>query len=216
MNYTFIYLRLILFRLLLPPVKKALILILSVPALIVFNYKIIALSSAPFIHSDLKSISVPDFIVIPGAGNPDNDRNVFFSSRVLFALKAHRQFPDAKMLCIGRKDNVRYNEPHALKKALISHGVDSLLIITDTAGFNTFNMLVTLHKNYKGRLLFVSQKIHLQRILFAAGRMDIEAEGFEVPPPESGPKRKYFRNREIISSLRMTASLIGFKISNLF
>ncbi len=204
------------YRLLLLPVKKALIIVLSVPALVIFNYKIIALSSAPNIHSDLKSFSVPEFIVIPGAGNPDNDRNVFFSSRIQSAISVHRQFPSAKILCIGRKDNARYNEPDELKDALIRNGVHDSLILTDTAGFNTFSMLVTIHEKYKGKMLFVSQRIHLQRILFAAGRMAIEAEGFEVPPPESGRKRKYFRNREIISSLRMTASLIGFKISGLF
>lgn len=196
--------------------KKLLVIILSIPALIIFNYKIIALSSAPFIHSDLQSFTVPDYIVIPGAGNPDNDRNVFFSSRVGAALTAHRKFPSSKIICIGRKDNFRYNEPDELKIALIRNGVAESLIITDTGGFNTFNMLVTLNENYDGRMLFVSQRIHLQRILFAAGRMSIVAEGFEVSHPISRRKQKYFRNREIISSLRMTASLAGYKISRLF
>lgn len=197
-----------------PAVKKALILILSVPALIIFNYKIIALSSAPFIYTDLDTIQAPDYIVIPGAGNPDNDKNLFFRSRVESAVIAHRQFPFAKIICIGRKDNLRYNEPDELKKALLNLKVPELLILTDTAGSNTFEMLVTL-KNYHGRMLFVSQRIHLQRILFAAGRMSISAIGFYVAQPLSHRKQKYFRNREIISALRMTASLAGYKISRI-
>jgi SanA protein len=197
-------------------VKKALIVLLSVPALIIFNYKIIALSSDPFIHSDIGRIRVPDFIVIPGAGNPDNDKNFFFSSRVEAAAMVYRQFPSVKILCIGRKDNHRYNEPFELKEALIKTGIPDTMILTDTAGFNTFQMLIAIREHYRGRMLFISQRMHLQRILFSAGRMSITAEGYEVTQPLSGRTRKYFRNREIISSLRMTVSLAGYKISRLF
>lgn len=204
------------FILLLPAVKKALIIFISIPALVIFNYKIIALSSAPFILTDLNSLSPPDYIVIPGAGNPDNGKNFFFKSRIAAATIAHRHFPEAKILCIGRKDHYRYNEPEAMKTALLNNGIQDSIILVDTAGFNTFKMLIQVKENYKGRMLFISQQMHLQRIIFSAGRLKIEAVGYEVPQPVAGRKRKYFRYREIISSLRMTASLAGYKISKMF
>lgn len=189
---------------------------MTVPAMVIFNYKIIALSSSPFILAELTTVSAPDFIVIPGAGNPDNDRNVFFKSRIESAIEAHRHFPKSKLVCIGRKDNRRYNEPEEMKMALLNQGIPESLIIADTGGFNTFSMLVQLSENYNGRLLFISQRIHLQRILFASGRMGIKAEGYVVPQPESRRKQKFFRNREIISALRMTVNLAGYKIAKVF
>lgn len=195
--------------------KKALIILLSIPALLIFNFKIIELSTAGFIHTNANSLLRPDYIVIPGAGNPDNEQNVFFSSRINSAIEIFRHFRPVKIICIGRNDSLRYHEPEALRQALLQNGVPDSLIIT-IESFNTFSMLVDISKNLSGRMLFISQRLHLQRILFAAGRMSIVAEGFEVNEPLSNRKQRYFEMREILASLRMTVSLAGYKISRLF
>ncbi len=180
--------------------------------LVLFNYALISLFSSPLIHQAVEQASLPDFLVIPGAGNPDDDKNEFFKSRVATAHLAFEHFSEVPVICIGRSDGVIYREPEELKIALMARGLPDSLILTDSRGMNTFRMLLTLKERYTGRLLFISQRQHLERILFASRCLSLQAEGLEVKFTLSPINRQYLLWREFFARVRMTCHLISYKI----
>jgi vancomycin permeability regulator SanA len=192
---------------------KAIVLFFVSPVLlIVLNYVLTALFSSPFIYQAVEQVYRPDYLVIPGAGNPDDDKNEFFKSRVEAAHLAHEHFPTVPVICIGRTDGVIYREPEELQAALIARHLPDSLILTDSGGMNTFRMLLTLKERYPGRLLFISQRLHLERILFASRCLSLPAEGLEVKATLSPFNRQYLLWREFFARVRMTYHVISYKI----
>jgi SanA protein len=67
---------------------------------------------------------------------------------------------------------------------LLKHNIDASILIKDEKGDNTFQSV----KNYKiaygnSSAVIISQKMHLQRALFIARCVGIEAYGYIAPPP---------------------------------
>ena len=81
----------------------------------------------------------------------------------------------------GDNRHVKYNEPEAMKQALMDSGIPAEDIILDYAGFRTFDSVVRAKEVFgQSSFTVVSQRFHNERAVFIAGKKAIDAIGFNA------------------------------------
>lgn len=108
-------------------------------------------------------------------------RNLFFSYRIEAAAELFRTGKVDYLLVSGDNRKVEYNEPKEMRLALIAAGVPDSAIVSDYAGFRTFDSVVRA-KEVFGQTSFtiISQEFHLERALFIASHFGIPAIGYQA------------------------------------
>ncbi|MDR2163802.1 MAG: YdcF family protein [Clostridiales Family XIII bacterium] len=102
------------------------------------------------------------------------------------------------LLFSGDNGTNEYNEVAAMKRYAIeggaTYGVGEDNIYLDYAGFSTYDSMYRLRDVFGAdRALIVTQKYHLYRALYIAGRLGIEAYGVAAEPRKSGQFRRDVR-----------------------
>lgn len=115
-------------------------------------------------------------------GNP----NTYFAHRILAAKRLYDSGKIARILVSGDNRTHNYNEPEAMKNALVRLGVPAEKIYCDNAGLRTLDSVVRAQKIFgQEKFIVVSQAFHCERAVFLARSHGIEAVGFvakENPP----------------------------------
>lgn len=79
----------------------------------------------------------------------------------------------------NRKDT--YNEPEAMKKALVASGIPESAIYLDYAGFGTLDSVVRMHTIFgQESFTVVSQRFHNERALYLAKVNGLRAVGYNA------------------------------------
>lgn len=85
------------------------------------------------------------------------------------------------LLVSGDNGSRQYDEPTAMKAALVAAGVPAERIVCDYAGFRTLDSVVRAREVFgQSRFLVVSQRFHNERAIFLARRLGIEAVGLNA------------------------------------
>ena len=112
-----------------------------------------------------------------GGGTP----NPYFVNRIRAAAAVFDAGKTDYLLVSGDNHTVEYDEPTAMKKALVQLGIPEERIIADYAGFSTSDSVL------RAKLVFgltdlcvVSQRDHAMRAIYIAHHHDIDAIGFEA------------------------------------
>lgn len=107
--------------------------------------------------------------------------NLFFKNRMEAAAALYHAGKVTHLLVSGDNHTRSYNEPEAMREALIKKGVPVHAITLDFAGFRTFDSVVRA-KEVFGQATFVviSQPFHNERAIFIARSKGIEAVGFNA------------------------------------
>lgn len=109
------------------------------------------------------SIPVPELLLVPGASVLRNGKpSPVLRQRVEEALFAARRWPDARIVLSGSAVAGGYDEPLAMRRYLVEHGVDSARLLLDRGGVNTRSSILNLGTP-GGGLVIVSQRWHLAR-----------------------------------------------------
>ena len=88
-----------------------------------------------------------------------------------------------KVLVSGDHGTVDYDEPTAMRDALVKLGVPSNAIYLDYAGFRTLDSIVRAHKVFGlDRCTIVTDGFHLPRALYLASENHLEAVGYQTDP----------------------------------
>ena len=107
--------------------------------------------------------------------------NLYFLARIDAAAKLYEAGKIDRILVSGDNREVKYNEPTAMKKALVDKGIPEEVIFLDYAGFRTFDSVVRAKEVFgQSEFIVVSQKFHNERAVFIAGKKGIEATGFNA------------------------------------
>ncbi|MEM6802003.1 MAG: ElyC/SanA/YdcF family protein [Bacteroidota bacterium] len=108
-------------------------------------------------------------------------KNLFFQYRIEAAVKLFRSGKVDYLLVSGDNGSPYYDEPTAIKKALIARGIPEGKIYLDYAGFRTLDSVVRA-KEIFGQSTFtvISQQFHNERAIFLARSKGIEAIGFNA------------------------------------
>jgi len=153
------------------------------------------------IHTDPAGIEGASLAVVPGVG--DSVNNLYFKGRVNAAAWLFREGRVHRIITIGLDDGGRYREPQNLRQALIERGVPADAIEADTNGRRTITAVQRIGLRFPHRkVVFVSQRPHLERILFICGVMGVDAVGFASDDSLRYQHPRYHRVRERLARFR--------------
>ncbi|GAB0175141.1 MAG: ElyC/SanA/YdcF family protein [Candidatus Altimarinota bacterium] len=106
--------------------------------------------------------------------------NVFFSTRIEAAKVLFERGKIEHILVSGDNSTKAYNEPEAMRKALLKAGIPESAITLDYAGFRTLDSVVRAKEIFGqgSGFTIISQPFHVERALFLARSNHIEAIGY--------------------------------------
>ncbi len=148
------------------------------------NYYIIS-STENQIINDLNKVPQKKIAIVLGAAKKLSNgiNNPYFLNRINAAADLFNAGKVSHVLVSGDNHSEKYNESEDMKIALMDLGVPDSCITMDFAGFRTFDSMVRAKEIFGVTdCIIVSQAFHLQRALFIANSIKINAVGY----PASG------------------------------
>jgi SanA protein len=141
----------------------------------------------------------------------DGRENLFFRYRIEAAAQLYQQKKVRHLIVSGDNAHRSYDEPTAMREALVKEGVPAQAIQADYAGFRTLDSVLRAERVFdQKRFIIVSQRFHNERALFIAHHHGLEAFGFDaqdVPVQNS----VYTRCREFLARVKavLDVKLLG-------
>jgi len=139
--------------------------------------------------------------LVGGGANP------FFDHRMDRAAELYKLGKIDHFIVSGDNRTKYYNEPVAMRKALVARGVPASAITLDYAGLRTLDSVVRSKEIFgQDKILIITQSFHSYRALFISDYYGIDAVamGAEEPELESALKvraREYFARAKAVLDL---------------
>lgn len=170
---------------LIPGLSYFLLSLVMMAGLIVLTDNIIRLSTKNQISSDPAKMPSKAVVLIPGSGNTTDPAspNYSFNYRMNKTKELYQSGKISKIVVSGISNVPNYNEPNDMKNALISMDIPTHLIYPDHGGSRTFISVkrIKLQKNLH-TIIIISQRKQLERALFIANCLHLNAYGLEAQP----------------------------------
>ena len=129
----------------------------------------------------------PVGLVLGSAPKINGYDNPFFTRRMVAAAELYRAGKVKKLLASGDNGTVQYDEPTAMRDALVRLGVPPEAIVLDYAGFRTLDSIVRARQIFGvDRCTIVTDDFHLPRALYIAAKRNVDAVGFQTDPLPRG------------------------------
>ncbi|MBL9130222.1 MAG: YdcF family protein [Verrucomicrobiaceae bacterium] len=130
----------------------------------------------------LKAVPVAHTAVVLGTSSHVGGRaNLFFHTRIQAAAALFKAGKVKALIVSGDNSTSEYDEPTAMKDALVKLGVPAAQIVCDYAGFRTLDSVVRAKEVFgQSRVIFVSQHFHNARALYLADAFGIESFGLDA------------------------------------
>ncbi len=108
-------------------------------------------------------------------------QNYYFTYRIEAATKLYQSGKVTHFILSGDHGRKNYNEPEAMKQALIKNGVPENVIYLDYAGFRTLDSMIRAKEIFgQNEFIVVSQEFHNQRAVYIARQNGINAFGYNA------------------------------------
>lgn len=135
--------------------------------------------------------------------------NTYFNNRVRTAARLFHSGKVDFIIASGDNHTRRYDEPTAMKNALIECGVPADRIILDFAGFRTLDSVVRAKQIFGcDKLTIISQADHDARALYLAEANGIEAVAVAAPLRASRRVRMRLALREWLARDKMMLDIM--------
>ena len=164
-------------------IKGIIVVALFILAFIIYSNVRISSYSKTRVYDDLSDIPHYHTALLLGTspvgrfGGP----NAFFIARINAAAELYESGKIDRILVSGDNRHKDYNEPAAMRVALIEKGIPEDIIFLDYAGFRTFDSVVRAKEVFgQSAFIVVSQKFHTERAVFIAGKKGIDAVGYNA------------------------------------
>ncbi|MEV6164005.1 ElyC/SanA/YdcF family protein [Streptomyces sp. NPDC052052] len=147
-----------------------------------------ALAPATWLHSvaDARIRTVADVpaqqvAVVFGAGLQEGRPSPYLADRLAAAAELYRAGSVKVVLVTGDNSRKEYDEPDAMRGYLRARGVPDRRIVSDFAGFDTWDSCVRAKKIFGvDRAVLVSQDFHIRRAIALCRAAGIDAYGVGV------------------------------------
>ena len=107
--------------------------------------------------------------------------NLYFEHRMDAAAELYRAGKVGRILVSGDHRTPSYNEPRAMREALVARGVPEADIYADSAGLRTLDSVVRARAVFGAdRVTIVSQEFHNRRAIYLADRFGVDAVGYNA------------------------------------
>jgi len=134
--------------------------------------------------------------------------NKFFTYRIDACVALYNAGKVDRIIVSGDNHRRNYNEPEAMRKALIEKGIPKEVIFLDYAGFRTLDSVVRAKEIFcQNSYTLVSQRFHNQRAVFIAGKKKIDAIGYNAKDPGL-PYGKKTKLREVFARCKVFLDLM--------
>jgi SanA protein len=177
-------------------------LLILLPLLIYFGISI-------WVHKDIYDdpdrIPAMEYALILGTSErvAGGEKNIYFHKRIEAAAELYHKGKVSRLIVSGDNREIYYNEPVAMKRALVELGVDKDSIVLDYAGLRTFDSMVRAKTVFGiDSFIVVSQKFHIERALYIAMHKNINAIGYTAKSPKKYPILNRTIFREIFARVR--------------
>ncbi|MEV5656048.1 ElyC/SanA/YdcF family protein [Streptomyces sp. NPDC052291] len=149
---------------------------------------VLALAPATWLHAvaDARIRTVEDVparqvAVVFGAGLWDGKPSPYLANRLQTAAALYRDGKVKVVLVTGDNSREEYDEPDAMRTFLVGKGVPDDRIVSDFAGFDTWDSCVRAKKIFGvDRAVLVSQGFHIRRAIALCRAAGIDAYGVGV------------------------------------
>ena len=113
--------------------------------------------------------------------DPPGRLNPWMSQRLDAAVELWRAGKVKYLIVSGNRESDRYDEPTVMRDVLVARGVPPSVIYRDFAGLRTVTSIARARDIYQQkRLIVVSQRDHINRAVFLARHMGVEAWGYDA------------------------------------
>ncbi|MEW1719829.1 ElyC/SanA/YdcF family protein [Streptomyces sp. NPDC093109] len=149
-----------------------------------------------------------DVAVVFGAGLLSGRPTPYLAHRLNTAAELYRTGKVKVVLVTGDNSRVEYDEPDAMRTYLVRHGVPDERIVSDYAGFDTWDSCVRARKIFGvERAVLVTQGFHIRRAVALCRSAGIESYGVGVAEPHDATWY-YGGIREIFASGKAAADAV--------
>ncbi|MGW2744885.1 SanA/YdcF family protein [Streptomyces sp. NPDC001450] len=122
-----------------------------------------------------------DVAVVFGAGLWDGEPSPYLAHRLDAAAKLYRAGRIKVVLVTGDNSREDYDEPDAMRTYLGKHGVPDDRIVSDYAGFDTWDSCVRARKIFGvDRAVLISQGFHIRRAVALCEAAGVDSYGIGV------------------------------------
>lgn len=151
-----------------------------------FLYISIGLGSSNHIYSSTEEFETFEVALVLGTSRTTAGgkyQNQFFNNRINAAVELYEKSKVNCILISGDNSEKYYNEPQDMKSALIEKGIPADIIYLDFAGFSTYESVYRAQAIFQlESCLIVSQKFHVERAVWLARSLGIDAHGYIAEP----------------------------------
>lgn len=152
---------------------------------------VLALAPATWMHAvadgrlgTTADVPAQDVAVVFGAGLWKGRPTPYLAHRLDTAAELYRAGKVKVVLVTGDNSRVEYDEPDAMRAYLTGRGVPDRHIVSDYAGFDTWDSCVRAKKIFGvDRAVLVTQDFHIRRAVALCGAAGIDAYGVKVVEP---------------------------------
>jgi SanA protein len=170
------------------------IVLLAIPPLLYFYYR-----RYIYVSVDAVGGSHPTGMVLGAAVYPGGTPSSALRERLDTAIELYKAGKIEKILVSGAHD-VGYDEPRAMKTALVESGIPPEAIIEDNLGLRTYDSCRRARSEFEiTELLVISQGFHLPRALFLCRSFGIQASGVYSVGPFSTYYNRWYTVREVMA-----------------
>lgn len=107
--------------------------------------------------------------------------NLYFIYRIEAAAQLYKAGKIKYIIISGDNKKRNYNEPEAMKEALIQQSVPENIIYLDYAGFRTLDSVVRAKEIFgQDSITVISQQFHNERAIYLAQKYGLHAIGYNV------------------------------------
>jgi vancomycin permeability regulator SanA len=155
--------------------------------------------AGPYLRDPASVPNVPVALVF--GAQVDGDRpSAFLASRLDAAVDLYARHKVERILVSGNDDGRGYDEPGVMRAYLVAHGVPASRVITDHAGFDTWDSCVRARRVFGvDRAILVTQVFHVSRAVAVCRANGVDGYGVGVgsmsvgvPSTLYGYFREYF------------------------
>ncbi|RAJ73633.1 vancomycin permeability regulator SanA [Streptomyces sp. PsTaAH-137] len=130
---------------------------------------------------DVSDVPRTDVAVVFGAGLWDGEPSPYLAHRLDAAAELYRSGRVRVLLVTGDNSRAEYDEPDAMRTYLTRHGVPSGAVVSDYAGFDTWDSCVRAKKIFGvDRAVLVTQGFHVRRAVALCEAAGVSSVGVGV------------------------------------
>ena len=147
-----------------------------------FNQRIIN-SSKEFVYDQVDELPKTNVGLLLGTSPKltNGQNNWYFTYRIDAAEELYKKGKINYIIASGDHGREEYNEPEAMKNALIERGIPAEKIFLDYAGFRTLDSVLRCKEIFsQNEITVISQKFHNERAVFIAHENGMTAYGFNA------------------------------------